>query len=162
METSQRHAEPYFPPWTERWPRRRQLGFGVLAAIPPVLLAAAFLAWFASSAMLPVLVYVHVGAQFITLLLFGHLMIGNPRLSSSTKAAWSVGFLFLAPLAIPLYWAMHVWDAGEEARTPAELQRRPPERQVHVYDYDYTQPEARESERRDDGSILHHVGPERT
>jgi hypothetical protein len=159
MDTSQRNAEPYISPWTEHWPRKRQLGFGFLAAIPGLLLGAAFLSWFAGAGFLPPLVYVHVGFQFITLLIFGHLLVGNPRLSGSAKLVWAVGFLFLAPFVIPLYWAIHVWEAESSLPMPSEMQRQRPEREVHVYDIDYEGSTARESERRPDGAIIHHLRP---
>lgn len=158
METRQRHAEPYFPPWTDQWPRRRQLGFGVLAFVPLLLLSASFLAFSVRAPLSPVLVYIHVGSQFITLLLFGHLMIANPHLSSTAKAAWSVGFLFLAPFVIPLYWAIHVWNVGAHHPMPSELdQVRGLDREVHVYDYDYTAAPPEEAIRRPDGAIVHRL-----
>lgn len=167
METRQRHAEPYISPWTDRWPRQRQLGFGLVAMIPLVLLATTFLVWFLSAIdvgtpltadLLPLLFYTHVGAQFITLLVYGHLMVANPALSGAMKLVWGIGFLFLAPFAIPTYWALHVWR--EEESDPSELQRGRPAREVHVYDYDY-ETHRRGLEQRDDGSIVHHVDASR-
>lgn len=163
METQQRHGEATIPPWTEEWSTRRQLGFGLVACIPLTLLASTFLCWFLSAIevglpftfeLLPLLFYTHVGAQFITLLVFGHLMIANPMLSGGTKLVWGAAFLFLAPFAIPAYWALHVWQ--EEATVPSEGQRRPPQHQVHVYHYDY-ETHQRGVERREDGSFIHHL-----
>ncbi len=168
METRQRLAESAIPPWTERWSSRRQLGFGAVACIPLVLLAATFISWFLAAigvgtpytdSLLPILFYTHVGAQFITLLVFGHLMVANPQLSGSAKTVWSAAFLFLAPFAIPTYWAMHVWH--EDPSVPAEWEHQRPQHSVHVYDYDYETHE-KGDERRDDGSISHHVDAEAT
>lgn len=163
METEQRHAEATIPPFTREWSGRRQLGFGVLACIPAFLLVSTFLCWFLSGVgvgtpftweLLPLLFYTHIGAQFITLLVFGHLMVANPELSGAAKLVWGVGFLFLAPFAIPTYWALHVWQ--EEPTVPSEAQQRPPTRQIHVYDYDY-RTHQRGRERRPDGAIIHHL-----
>lgn len=167
METRQRHAEPYISPWTDRWPKRRQMGFGLVAFIPLILLATTFVVWFLSALqigtpatddVLPVLFYLHVGAQFITVLVFGHLMVAHPLLSGATKLVWGAAFLFLAPFAIPTYWALHVWQ--EDETDPAEILRRPL-REVHVYDYDYETHE-HGLEQRDDGSIVHHVDAARS
>jgi len=163
METEQRHAEPTIPPWTAAWSSQRQLGFGVVACIPLFLLASTFLCWFLSASdvglpftweLLPLLFYTHVGAQFITLLVFGHLMIANPMLSGAAKLVWGVAFLFLAPFAIPTYWALHVWQT--EATVPSEGQHRRPRHEIHVYDYDY-ETHQRGTERRADGAIIHHL-----
>lgn len=168
METRQRLAESAIPPWTERWPRQRQIGFGVVACIPLTLLAATFICGFLtavgvglpySADAMVVLLYTHVGAQFITLLLFGHLMMANPQLSGGAKTVWAAAFLFLAPFAIPTYWALHVWS--EEASVPAEIEGRPPQHSVHVYDYDY-ETHRTGDERRDDGAVVHHMGAETT
>lgn len=168
METRQRLAESTIPPWTERWSTRRQLGFGLVACIPLTLLAATFLCWFLTAIgvggvyaedALPILLYTHVGAQFITLLIFGHLMIANPQIGGSAKTVWAAAFLFLAPFAIPTYWALHVWH--EDASVPAELERRRPQHTVHVYDYDY-ETRTKGLDRRDDGSITHHIDAEAT
>lgn len=167
METRQRHGAPTISPWTDRWPTQRQLGFGLLALIPLALLTSMFLVWLLSAAhvgepgttsLVPVLFYTHVGAQFITLLVYGHLMISNPYISGAMKLVWGAGFLFLAPFAIPAYWALHVWR--QEPTDPSELQRRPPSHEVHVYDYDF---ETRREglEQREDGSIVHRLDPSR-
>ncbi len=160
MDTCQRHAEPQLSPWTERWPKGRQLGFGLLAASPALLLTAMFLAWFAEAPWLPVLVYVYVGLQFLALLLFGHLLVGNPHLSGAAKLVWAVALLSLPPFVIPVYWGLHVWEAEKKLPMPSELQRRPPAREVHVYDVDYDLRTPRESERRPDGTTVHHRPPE--
>ncbi len=163
METRQRHAEPYISPWTDRWPRQRRLGFGLVALIPLVLLTTTFVVWFLSAVqigspvtddLLPLLFYTHVGAQFITLLVYGHLMIANPTLSGAMKLLWGMGFIFLAPFAIPTYWALHVWQDDET--DPSEWQRHPPSREIHVYDYDY-ETHQQGLELREDGSIVHRV-----
>jgi hypothetical protein len=168
METRQRLAESIIPPWTEQWSTRRQLGFGLVACIPLTLLAATFLSWFLAAVGVgvpytedagAVLLYTHVGAEFITLLIFGHLMIANPQLGGGAKTVWAAAFLFLAPFAIPTYWAMHVWH--EEASLPAEMERQRSQHTVHVYDYDY-ETHQKGLERRDDGSIVHHVDVEAT
>ncbi len=167
METRQRHAEPTISPWTDRWPTQRQLGFGIVALIPLALLGATFLTWSLSAAdiglpathdLVPVLFYTHVGSQFITLLVYGHLMVANPYLGGAMKLVWGAGFLFLAPFAIPAYWALHVWR--EEPTDPSELSRHPPAREVHVYDYDF-ETHREGLEQRDDGSIVHRVDPSR-
>jgi hypothetical protein len=163
METRQRHAEPTIPPWTAEWSTRRQLGFGLVALIPLTLLASTFLAWLLSrlgigtpltTELLPLLFYVHVGSQFITLLVFGHLMIASPTLSGAMKLVWGAAFLFIAPVAIPAYWALHVWN--EEATVPSESSLRRTRHQIHVYDYDY-ETHQKGVEQREDGAIIHHV-----
>lgn len=165
METRQRYGTAAIPPWTADWTSKRQLGFGVVALIPLALLIAGFVdfALFAggiglpyTSDAVPLLFYTHVGAQFITLLVFGHLMIGNPQLSSGTKLVWGVAFLFAAPFAIPTYWLLHVWHS--EAQMPSESTRiGPHDRQIHVYDFDYAEHRPRGVYRREDGSVAHHI-----
>jgi hypothetical protein len=163
MDAQQRHG-PVLLPWTERWPVRRKLGFGLVACIPLGLLAATFLSWLLSelrvggpltAQAVTLLFHAHIGAQFITLLVFGHLMIGNPRLSGSSKLVWTSAFLFLAPFAVPTYWALHVWqDETRTSRVSAGPERSRLE--IHVYHYDY---ETHRSgvERREDGTVVHHV-----
>lgn len=162
LETRQRHGEAAIPPWTEQWSQRRQLGFGLVAIIPAVLLTATFAMWLLSTLgvglpatrqLLPLLFYTHVGAEFITLLIFGHLMIANPNLGGVTKLVWAVAFLTLAPFAIPAFWAVHVWH--EEPSLPSEGAARPA-RTIRVYDYDYDT-HAEGIERRADGSIHERV-----
>lgn len=163
MDTEQAHAEATIPPRTDRWPRQRQLGFGLVALIPLTLLTATFFCWFLqllqvglpyTAALVPVLFYTHVGAQFITILVFGHLMVANATIGGGTKLFWAAGFLFFAPFAVPTYWALHVWN--EEATVPYEGEERRPRHQIHVYDYDYETHQKGE-ERRPDGSVVHHV-----
>jgi hypothetical protein len=163
METMQRHATPAIPPWTSTWSVRRRLGFGIVAIYPAVLLVAMFVTWMVTGVgdpdppgIVPGLFYVHVASQFITLLVFGHLMIANPSISSGTKLLWGLCFLFLAPLAIPFYWFLHVWHS--EPQLPSESSRvGPHDREIHVYDFDYETHRAVGVRRQDDGAILHHI-----
>ncbi|HJL16014.1 MAG TPA: hypothetical protein RMH99_10170 [Sandaracinaceae bacterium LLY-WYZ-13_1] len=160
MDTVQRHAEPYIPTRTERWPRSWKMGFGLIAFIPPVLLGLALLALVVDMVgaglgnALPILFYVHVGAQFITLLLFGHLMVSNERLTGPARAIWAAAFLFLAPVAIPLYWWIHVVRERESAHPSASVETSRTAT-VHVHDYDYTSSGPDEDHRRPDGSVVH-------
>jgi hypothetical protein len=163
METYQRHAEPAIPPWTQQWSYQRRLGFGIVSIIPLVMLMVALgcltlatlgIARPASVEVLPLLFYMHIGAQFITLLVFGHLMIANPSLGDVTKLIWGIAFLFMAPFAIPTYWAAHV--RREEPTLPSLSMAVPAQHEVHVYDYDYeTHQEG--TEVREDGAIVHHI-----
>lgn len=163
MQTVQRHADPSIPPWTGTWSTKRRLGFGLVAIIPLLLLMALFASVLGNvlgasfeTDTLPVLFYTHVGAQFITLLVFGHLMLGNARLSGRARLVWAALFLFAAPFAIPVYWAIHVWNPSP--RMPDEQTPHTQlDRHVHVYDYDYTRGKHRGTERRADGSVVHHV-----
>ena len=163
MQTVQRHADPYIPPWTASWSKQLRLGFGFLAFLPGFLLTVFFASLagrmlgieFASN-VLPLLFYTHVGAQFIVLLLFGHLMISNALLSDRARLIWAALFLFAAPFAIPLYWGLHLWHP--ESRMPDEQTPHTSlDRHVHVYDYDYTHGRHHEDELRDDGAMIHHV-----
>lgn len=150
-------------PYTALWPMHRKLGVGAVAAIPLILLFALFavlivhvadVAHETTSGLLPVLFYIHVGAQFVTLLVFGHLMTSNPILSPRAKTGWSIAFLLFAPFTIPAYWFAHVWHGAGAIVARRRPDGRPP--QVHVYDFDY---EGRRSgtERRADGALVHHV-----
>jgi hypothetical protein len=158
METVQRNANPAIPPWPHTWSRRRQLGFGIVAFIPIVLLAATLLALVLTAfgvaprlyGALPILAYTHVTSQFITLLVVGHLMVGNPALSGGMKLVWGFFFLFAAPFAVAAYWLFYIWRADEKG-APDVVGRH-----VHVYDYDY-EGDGAVTQRRDDDAILHHI-----
>jgi hypothetical protein len=161
METIQRHPIPMIPPWPSTWPIQRKIGFGFVAIIPLALLALTFMGFLLSTIGTPfaqealaVLFYTHVGSQFITLLVFGHLMVGNPALSPNAKMMWGFAFLFLAPFAIVAYWVMHVMRA---TAVPGQTADDLPGRHVHVYDYDYTDPQPRGTQRREDGVLIHHI-----
>jgi hypothetical protein len=172
-ETVRPQAEPYIPPWTERWPRSRRLGFGIVAFVPTLLLLTTFLVALAAAGrvgyslvddVLPILFYTHVGSQFITLLVFGHLLIDNPRLSDRAKVVWGLGFLFLAPAVIPLFWWVHLMHPDTDrysSETGAKTEAGGGH--VHVYDFDYSAREhPPEGEReRADGSIAHEIDARR-
>jgi len=172
MDTSHPNVQPVFPAWTEKWPRRWRVAFGGLAFLPTVLLFATFalgvattfgVVWPVSGHALPILVYTQVGTQFITLLVFGHLMVDSPKISGRGKLLWAAGFIVLAPAIIPLFWWMHIFRSPElehhraEAAPGASL-----EPEVHVYDYDYEagpdHPRPEGAHRREDGAIVHDVG----
>ncbi|HJL16013.1 MAG TPA: hypothetical protein RMH99_10165 [Sandaracinaceae bacterium LLY-WYZ-13_1] len=163
MDTVQRHANPYIPPRTERWPTKWKLGFGFIAALPPLLLGAALTSLLIGLAiptgdLLPILFYVHVGTQFITLLLFGHLMISNPRLSDTARVIWGVVFLLMAPVGIPLYWWIHVVREAETTH-PSATSELEETATVHVHVYDYRGGARHGDRARPDGTIIHtHAG----
>lgn len=151
------------PPWPETWSTERKVGFGFVAMIPLALLVVTFLCFLLSTfgsrhaeEALPVLFYTHVGAQFITLLIYGNLMIANPALGPTGKMLWGIAFLFLAPFAIATYYVMHVlhpmWPPP-----PSALPRHGPQRRVHVYDFDYSEHRAHGTQRREDGVLVHHI-----
>lgn len=165
----ERERVEQIPARTERWPGTWRAGFGALAFLPTVLLAVTVLALLVSVTVtrggattdaVPMLFYTHVGAQFLTLLVFGKLMIENPKLTGAARGLWVVGFLFLAPVAIPLYWWIHVVNADKDSEPftrgePSETTT------VHVYDHDYTSEGPREpAHAREDGAVIHPV-PER-
>ncbi|HJL20569.1 MAG TPA: hypothetical protein RMH99_33235 [Sandaracinaceae bacterium LLY-WYZ-13_1] len=158
--TVQRHADPEIPTRTEHWPRKWKLGFGLIAFVPPLLLGLALFALLLElvgvglGQLLPILFYVHVGAQFITLLLFGHLMVSNEHLTGAARGVWAAGFLFLAPMAIPLYWWIHVLRerASSHPSMSVETSRTAT---VHVHDYDYTGGGSEEAHQRPDGAVIH-------
>lgn len=164
MQTLQRHADPYLPPWTRTWSTQRRLGFGLLAILPLFLLMAVLTLVIATALGAPLepnvpawLFYNHVGVQFLVLLIFGHLMLGNARLTGRARLIWAALFLFAAPFSIPVYWAIHVWNP-----TPNMPDEQTPhtrlDRHVHVYDFDYTHSTYdRRTERRPDGAVVHHV-----
>jgi hypothetical protein len=123
----ERGPEAAIPPRTYRWPLDRKLGFGALALVPLLLLIAALFAAFVTAAVgvtsvAAMLMYVHVGAQFLVLVLYAHLLVGNPSLDAPGKVLWAAFMLVLAPAATLAYWYVHVWHA------------EPPERRhdVHV------------------------------
>lgn len=102
----------------------RKLGYGFLAILPGFLLVLAALVALAqahapdmSVSGPAMLMYVHVGTQFIVLLIYGYLLFNNRALSSKGRVAWALYMLFLAPAAVISYWLVHVWRAeGPEER----------------------------------------------
>lgn len=160
MQTMQRHADPYITPWTERWPRKMRLGFGLVAFLPTLLLGLVVLVLLASfvgaevAGVLPILFYVHVGAQFITLLLFGHLMVSSPHLKGGARTMWTIGFLLLAPVTIPLFWWIHIMRAEDQLHPSTRSELKASAR-VDVHDYDYTGEGEERDRRREDGAFIH-------
>ena len=149
-------------PWT--WSASRRAGYGLLAIVPLALLLALVtvgtLGAVANSSFLlfealPVLAYTHVTAQFITLLIFGHLLMRNPQLERRQKLTWGAAFLFAAPFSVPTYWLLHVLRAP--SRLPAESREVESARHIHVYEYDYTPKKRRGTRRRADGVVVHRV-----
>lgn len=149
-------------PWT--WSSSRRAGYGLLAIVPLALLMALVTvgtlgAALSSSALLyealPVLAYTHVVAQFITLLIFGHLLMRHPNLERRHKLGWGAAFLVAAPFSVPTYWLLHVLRAP--SRLPSESREQESVRHIHVYDYDYTPRQRRGEEVRPDGVKVHHV-----
>lgn len=123
-ESEPRGPRPTISPRTHTWSTERRLMYGVLAALPGVLLfftAATGIGATASDASMTVpaiLFYVHVASQLLVLMLFGHLMTANRQLSPVGKLVWGTYFLLLAPAAVLSYWYVHVWRAEgrEEVR----------------------------------------------
>lgn len=149
-------------PWT--WSSSRRAGYGLLAIVPLALLMALATvgilgAITGSSALLyetlPILAYTHVFAQFITLLIYGHLLMRNPNLERRHKLTWGAAFLVAAPVAVPTYWLLHVLRSP--SRLPSETRETESARHIHVYEYDYTPRKRRSEERRPDGVVVHRV-----
>ena len=104
-------------PRTHRWPRSRKLGFGVLAILPGLLLFATVVAALGEALVggpigaVAMLAYTHVVSQLIVLVLYAHLLTANRHLHGPGITAWVAFFLLLAPVAVPLYWYLHVWQS---------------------------------------------------
>lgn len=95
-------------------PTSRKLGYGALALLPALLLAVSGLsAVVADLGTAAQLLYVHVAAQFIVLLMFGDLLMKSRAMDSTGRVLWGAYFLLLAPAAVLSFWYVHVWSAGD-------------------------------------------------
>ena len=147
-------------PDTAHWPMRRRVGFGILALMPTTLLLAALTLGVAHFAMprteiitdlAAILLYVHVAAQGIVLLIFGHLLFDHEGFDLTDKVWWGAAFLFAAPVSIPIYWVLHILAEGKTRE----------ESKVHVYDTSYVDDgEADGDHDREDGTRIHNAHSE--
>jgi hypothetical protein len=51
---------------------------------------------------------------FIAFLVFGSLLNNNPKIGRGERWTWYAVFLLMGPLALPVYWFLHVWNAPFE------------------------------------------------
>ena len=49
-----------------------------------------------------------LAVTFMVFLVFGALVANNPRLHAAGRIGWYASFVVAGPLALPLYWLMHV------------------------------------------------------
>lgn len=99
------HARPQF----DRRRDRRLLAS--LAYLPSVLLTlavATLLVAGTSSSVGLVLLAGHFITQFIVLLVYGGLLTNDAGLEGVGRIFWALGFLFAAPVALPLYYRARV------------------------------------------------------
>jgi hypothetical protein len=48
----------------------------------------------------------------------------SPRVDDAKRWPWTIAMLFGAPLALPIYWHVHVWSAPGVGSAPMQLSRR--------------------------------------
>jgi hypothetical protein len=99
------------------WTRLLMLVFGMVplaAALLAMLLAFGesyahlledgALAWLGAPMLIPFFTFAALG-------LYATLVWNNPRLAPLERLGWLLGMVLTAPIAIPLYWVVHVWGA---------------------------------------------------
>jgi hypothetical protein len=113
------------------WRLTYRLGYGALALAPALLLISSLFSAVAAGVsqealgMTAELLYVHIGVQFLVLLVFGHLMMTNPSVESAERWFWGAAFLVGAPVATLAYWYIHVWNAEAAKPTRARVSKVP-------------------------------------
>jgi hypothetical protein len=65
------------------------------------------------------------GLTFIVFLVYGALLANNPRMEKWERVYWYTLFALAGPVALPVYWFLHVWPAPYE---PVVDERMAPER----------------------------------
>lgn len=101
-----------------RWSRTSRLALGLLTLVIPMV-AAGVAIWGvvsppdAPSALLGVALTVFI-AHFILTMLYVAFASQNPRLGM--QGTWMAALVFAGPVAIPVYWLMHVWNAPQVGR----------------------------------------------
>lgn len=54
--------------------------------------------------------------------LYTYLAFRTPRMRAIEKSGWVFAMLFMYPLAVPLFWYLHVWRAVRPALTSGNTQ----------------------------------------
>lgn len=104
-------------------PSSMRLGYGLLAAVPLVLLLlSGLVAVSASLGVAAQLLYVHVAAQFIVLLMYGDLLMKSKAIDTTGRVLWGAYFLMLAPVAVLSFWYLHVWSKAAGPRRGRTIQ----------------------------------------
>jgi hypothetical protein len=97
-----------------RWSLVSRLALGFLGvAIPALLFTLAALAASADDATYVDLLAAAFGTwigHFILTMIYVSFALQNPRVGPA-KWAWVIGMLCAAPIALPLYWWVHIWNA---------------------------------------------------
>jgi len=61
-----------------------------------------------------------VGLGFFLMVIYGGLVGNNRRLDGGAKVVWFILLATIGPVAMPVYWFMHVWPAPYEPWTEPE------------------------------------------
>ena len=109
-----------------------RLTWGVVSAMPLILISLLLVATTQSgiAGALGILALLWTG--FLALV-FAVYVARAERISGVGKFGWLVSFVFAAPIALPVFWLMHVWNAPRPASMDAAPtnEARPPRRVLH-------------------------------
>ena len=91
---------------------RAALGMLSLVALvsPLVILLAHVLAGPQDPGLSTSIAFAMIVSDTLLVFFFGSFVIQNPRIYGF-RTAWLAALVFAAPLALPLYWAVHIWNA---------------------------------------------------
>lgn len=86
-----------------------RLTWGIVAAMPLILLSLLLVATQSGIAgAIGILALLWTGFLAMT---FAVYVARTDRISGVGKVGWMASFLFAAPIALPVFWLMHVWNA---------------------------------------------------
>jgi len=85
-----------------------RLVLGAVALVPAISLVMALDAQGSDQVALG---YFNILWTGLLMLVFGGWMMASKRFASGQKLAWIFAWLLAAPVALPLYWYRHIWQA---------------------------------------------------
>jgi hypothetical protein len=63
---------------------------------------------------------VWISLAFFLLLIYGGLVLNNPRHTPASRTFWLAAFLLAGPISVPWYWALHLLRAPRDAWTETD------------------------------------------
>lgn len=100
-----RSDDPNAMRWHDEFAR---LTWGIVAAMPLILLSLLLATQSGIAGAIAILALLWTGFLAMT---FAVYVARADRISGVGKVGWMLSFLFAAPIALPVFWLMHVWNA---------------------------------------------------
>ena len=66
------------------------------------------------SALESFVIYVHALNALAILLIFVFIVLASRSVPVTHRVAWVFGFLFFYPIALPVFWWLHIWRAPRQ------------------------------------------------